>query len=240
MGKSEIFVPMKNLLIILFFGTVLTSCNVKRGSGDIVSRNFDKGSFNKVSISGPFKVEIRNGPYRVEVEADDNLIRYIDVDVSGSTLRVKTTRKNFRNAHLNVYINAPSIEAIKASMAAEVSTSGQISSGSQIVFEASSAAEIRADADAPRVNARASSGAEIELRGRTRELEVSSSSGSDINAMTLSSETASASASSGSEAAVHASRLLNASASSGGTVRYRGGAQVTSSASSGGEVVRVN
>ena len=240
MRKNEIFVLMKRISILLSITLFLFSCNVRRGSGNLVSETMNVGSFSRINVSGPFTVEVKEGEYKVEVEADDNLMKYIDVEVSGNTLRVKATRKNFRNAHLNVYIQAPSLDGIKASMAADISTTGQIRSGNQLVFEASSAAEIRADADAPRVNAKASSGSDIELRGRTRDLDVSSSSGSDIDASNLNAENTNVTASSGADAKVHASRALNANASSGGTVRYRGGAKISQSASSGGEVLSMN
>lgn len=231
---------MKTVSILALFSVLLFSCNVKRGSGDIISQTKRVSSFSQVSVSGPFKVEIRNGERKVEVEADDNLMKYVDVSVSGSTLRVKAKRKNFRNAHLVVYIQNPVIEGIKASMAAEISTVGQLRSSGQIILATSSAAEIKAEVDAPRVSAKASSGSVIELRGRTRDLEVSSSSGSDIKASQLNAENTDASASSGSDISVHASQSLNASASSGATIRYRGGGRVTQSASSGADIVRMD
>ena len=60
------------------------------GDGHIVSQQRTAGNFNSVDVSGGIKVHVRkDAAASVKVEADQNLMEYIDVSTDGSTLVIK-------------------------------------------------------------------------------------------------------------------------------------------------------
>ncbi|MEP7166041.1 MAG: head GIN domain-containing protein [Ferruginibacter sp.] len=227
---------MKKLLIIVLSFSILVGCRYRKGSGNIVTERRNTASFTGLSVGGGFDVEIKSGPPEVLVEADDNIIKFIETIVVGGELKIRLDHINLRNAHLKVYITAPELNSIKSSASAKIEAIDVLKSEKGISLQSSSGSEIKAELEAPEITAHASSGGELNLSGRTRDLNAESSSGSTINAKSLLSEHTIVSASSGASADVHASLTLDASASSGANVTYRGAANVKKSVSSGGEV----
>lgn len=216
---------------------ILGSCRYKTGSGNIISETRSAANFEGISVGGGFEVEVKTGESTsVMVEADDNIMKYIETTVSGGTLRIRTEgMNNYSDVHMKVFITAPAIKRIKASASAEVDVLDMLA-GNDLTFGASSGASIKAAVDAPRVSADASSGASIDLKGKTRSYAAGASSGAEIRSRDLLSENTTVKASSGASAGVHASVSLNASASSGASVTYQGAATLSQSVSSGGSV----
>lgn len=226
--------------LVLFFPLLFISiaCHYTRGSGRIISEKRATGDFTGVSISGPFEVELRNGPScEVIVESDDNIISYIETNVKRDLLTINTRKMgNYANATMRVFITAPLVTDISVSAAANLVSRDPLSAKELIRLNASSAGRISADINAPGVDAGASSGASVRLTGRTRSYKANASSGASLKTYDLLSENTRVTASSGGNAEVHASISLDASASSGGSVSYHGAASVQKSESSGGRV----
>ncbi len=230
---------MKQLLLLCsIFLLLLNSCNYTTGSGKIISEKRTVGNFTGINVSNAFEVEVKIGPVQeVTVDADDNLIKYIQTEVSGSSLRIKTEDlHNLHNAHLKVYITTPEVKAITASAAASVKVLDLVKAAGALSFDVSSAAHIEAEVDAPEVKAGASSAGSVTLRGKTKNCKAEASSGAVIKASDLLSENTDVSVSSGATARVYASVSLVVEASSGGAVMYYGAANVKQSTSSGGSV----
>ena len=231
---------MKYLFILFSVILISVSCHYIRGSGRIVTEKRATGDFRGLSVGGAFEVELKTGPVtEVIVEADDNIMSYIETNVRKGILRINTRGvNNFSDLHLKIFITAPLITNLTASASARLVTKDQLSSGNLLSFNASSAGSISADIDAPEVEAGASSGASVSLTGRTKSYKATVSSGGSINTYDLLSERTLARASSGGTVHVHASVELDANASSGATISYRGAANVQKTVSSGGNVER--
>ena len=227
----------KNILIFLCV-CLLISCAQKSGSGNISNQTKTVGEFTGVKVAGGFEVEIKTGlTQNVVVEADDNLIKYINVNVVAGELKISLDEIGVRNAHLKVFITAPRISSVKTSAGAEVVVKDELKSDKTINLSASSGSNIKAALDAPEVKVEVSSSGELELSGKTKDFHAKSSSGSSVAATGLLSENSFVDVSSGGNVHVYASVSLDANASSGGNVYYRGGAaSVKKSASSGGEI----
>lgn len=207
---------------IILTALSLGACRQKSGSGVIITEKREAGMFRSVDVAEGIRLEYRKGEPSIEVEADDNLVRYIKTQVRQGKLTVRLDKINVRNATMVVHISQPTLNELEASSAAKIICLDPLSDPESIKFKASSAASIEASADAPAISARASSASEILLRGRSRSIELDASSGAGIRARELMSETAKAEASSGSSIELHSSLALDARASSGSSVRYRG------------------
>ena len=103
---------MKQTLIILFSLITLASCRYTTGSGNLVTETRPAGNFNGISVGGGFEVEVKIGPVTsVVVEADDNIIKYIETSTSGNTLKIRTEDlHNYSDVHMKVYITTPSLK----------------------------------------------------------------------------------------------------------------------------------
>lgn len=226
------------LLLICFMSSCLNS---KTGSGNIITSTRDEGSFSQIKASGAVKVDIRNGPNAIVVEADDNLMKYIETKVSGEVLTIRLRNINsLRNATIKIHVTAPQLTRINASAGAEVKSDNVIVSDDKMDLQASSGAELSLKADAPEVSISASSGGNVNVSGRTKNVTAHASSGSSVKASGLLSENADAHSSSGGSVNVNASISIKASASSAGQVRYTGGATVMKKEESSGGTVSGN
>ena len=229
---------MKQYLFLLFSLIMITSCRHTTGSGKLITETRPAGNFDGISVSGGFEVEVKIGPVTsVVVEADDNIMKYIETTTVGGTYKIYTEGlHNYSNVHMRVYITTPSLKKVSASASAEVMVENVLVSTGKLVFKASSGADIKTEVDAPEVSADASSGATINLSGKTKAYSAEASSGADIKSWDLLSENTTVSVSSGADANVHASVKLNAKASSGSSITYHGAANVIKSVSSGASV----
>lgn len=232
---------MKQILLFFASALMLISCRYKSGSGILVKEERNVSSFESVHAAGPFEVTLLQGDaQKVTVESDDNLIRYVETDVTGRTLKIRLRKAfNFSNGHFKVFVTSPDYSSIHASASANIESDGLIKSTDLISVKSSSAGDIILELDAPSIELDASSGSKIDSKGRTRKLSAEASSGATVDAKSLLSENTDASSSSGATVNVHASISLNASASSGGAVHYNGGAtDIRKKESSGGSVTK--
>jgi hypothetical protein len=208
----------------------------------VITQKREAGRFTKLSVSSGIEVELRKGPESIRVEADDNLMELVETVVENGTLRIGVKdHSNLNDVHIKVFVTANEIEFIHASSASSVEVKDKLSSNGSIRLEASSAASITTDVEAPEVHADASSASEIKVSGRTRTFHANSSSASTIKAFELLSENTVVEASSGSSADVFASVSVEATASSGSDIDYKGAASlVKKEESSGGSVSKEN
>lgn len=229
---------MKHFLILLFAIFTLASCDETTGSGNIVTETRKTGSFNGISVGGGFEVEVKIGDVSsVVVEADDNIMKYIETKVSGNTLKISTEgMHNYSDVHMKVFVTAPAITNIKASASADVIAESILTGSNRLTFKASSSASIKAEVNAPEIETDASSSATITLTGKTKTHKTEASSSAEIKAFGLLSENTTAHASSSANIEIHASVNLDAKASSSGSVEYKGAAAVSKSESSSGSV----
>ena len=231
---------MKHFLILLVTIFTLASCDQTTGSGNIVTETRKTGSFDGISVGGGFEVEVKIGDVTsVVVEADDNIMKYIETTISGNTLKIRTEDlNNYSDVHMKVFITAPALRRIKAAASADVEVQDLLKATDQLTFGASSGSSIKAEVDAPQVTSDVSSGASITLKGKTKTYTAQASSGAEIRSRDLLSENTTVKTSSGASAQVHASVTLNANASSGASISYHGAATVNQSVSSGGSITK--
>ena len=229
---------MKQFIFLLSAVVILNSCDYTTGSGNIVTEKRTATNFTGIDVGGSFDVEVKIGSVaEVTVEADDNVIKYVETSVSGNILKIRTEGlHSMNNVHLKVYITVPELRSIKASASAEVKVLDVIKGDEKLSFEASSSADIKAEVDAPEVDAEASSSGSVTLSGKTKNYTARVSSSGDIKSFELLTENTDVSANSSGSAEVYASVSLDANASSSGSINYRGAANVKKKESSSGSV----
>ena len=215
-------------LIVLLLTLSLISCNGNLnlidgidGSGNVVTekRNIET-PFTKIQASTGVEVILEQGsPSEVEVEVDDNLMKYIVTRVENGTLIVKIDGNINTMESAIVRVKTKTIEGLESSSGASIKTINKLS-GTSVALKTSSGSTIQADLEYEKVSCESASGSEIKVSGKALTLDTKSSSGSEINAKELASNEITAQSTSGSSTTVNPIVLLNAKASSGSSIDY--------------------
>lgn len=223
---------MKNLLAIAIASLLATSCNIISGdwitgNGNVRTEKRNAGDFNSLKTSGSIDVEISPGSsYSVSVENDDNLLPYVITSVENGVLNIHYKHgTSVQNDHAKVYITAPTLEKIETSGSADITSVGQIKNSQQITCKVSGSGDIKAELDAPAVDASISGSGNIDLSGRTKDFTCSTSGSGDLNCGGLQSENATVKIMGSGNAHVFASVHLSASTFGSGDIYYRGSPQ---------------
>jgi hypothetical protein len=154
-----------------------------KGSGNIVTRTLPAPDFNAVDASRAVKVVISAEASDIRIEADDNLIDLVVAETKGKTLIVTLDQKvnNIQNADITVTIpaNGGNIRSLKASSASKI-TSDVTLRADKFLFDASSAAKIKAAVETASCSIDASSASKISAEVQAAACTVDASSASKI------------------------------------------------------------
>lgn len=238
---------LSKIIITVLMGLLLTSCNWdinfgegKRGNGNVVSETRDViEEFNIVDAAEGLDVYVTQGKeFSIEVEADENIIEYINTDIKDGTLYVNCEEAIGRAKSKKIFVTLPEIIALDASSGSDIY--GQtVITADKLDLSSSSGADIKVEVNTQSLTCDASSGADIDVKGKTVNMRANASSGADIDGRDLTAENCIADASSGADISVNATKELTASASSGGDVRYSGNPEILNkSKSSAGNVTK--
>ena len=215
-------------LIVLLLTLSITSCNGNLnlidgidGSGNVVTekRNIET-PFTKIQASTGVEVILEQGsPSEVEVEVDDNLMKYIVTRVENGTLIVKIDGNINTMESAIVRVKTKTIEGLESTSGATIRSKSTLR-GTNLKVKSSSGSTINTDLEYEKVSCESSSGSEIKLSGKALALDTKSSSGSEIDAKDLAANEITAQSTSGSNTTVNPIVLLNAKASSGSSIDY--------------------
>ncbi len=198
-----------------------------RGNGDVKTEERNVSSFDEVEVHGAMDVMVSQGDERsVKVEADENLMQYIEIEQEGNTIKIGTKQGyNLRPSHkMRVYVTSPSYSRLDVSGACNIITQNKLSGNGPIALEMSGAGKIKADVDAPRVKASISGSGSVEMTGETKDFDLHLSGAGKARCYDMKSENTTVDISGAGSAEVYASVNLDAGVSGAGSVRYRGNA----------------
>lgn len=219
---------IKTLLLLVLVATI-TSCQFdvnlghENGNGNVTTqeRSVDQ-DFDKVRGSSGIDVYLTEGSEnKIVVEADENLLEFIETNVSNGKLIIRSSKNIGRSKAKKVHVTYIKLSSIEASSGADVIGKSVIKNET-INLDCSSGADLEVEVFAKELYAESSSGADLDVSGKASTIYANASSGSEINAKNLNTITCNAKASSGADITVTVKDKINAKASSGGDVRYYG------------------
>ena len=215
-------------LIILIGGCREIAGERVKGSGHVITENRTASGFNNVDISGAIDVYVKQDSVSsVKVEADDNILEYIQVHSDGSTLEIYT-ENNIRLKPTNkikVYISNPQYKEIQVSGASSIRCENEITSADAIDIGLSGASDGRLELNAPKISVHLTGASNTSIKGKTKDFEGSASGASEIRGFDLLSENADVDASGASHIEIFASVKIDGQASGASSVNYKGNAQ---------------
>ena len=207
MKKFALIIFVTALSIGLAFSTNCSFSKIKdlggvQGSGTSKTETRKQSDFTKIDVNGAVNVEVSVGsPFRVEVQADDNLLANIKTETKGDTLKIYSEDRISSKTPILVKVSMPEIENFEVSGA----SSGNLSS-------------VKAD----ELELKASGASKIKIEGTANQLNVEASGASTIDAENLKAENAEVNASGASKADVSAEKDLDAEASGASKITYTG------------------
>jgi len=216
-------------LVIFVFATGCREIAGERikGSGNVITENRSTSEFNSIDVSGAIDVYVRqDSASSVKVEADDNILEYIEVHTEGSRLEIYTQNNiRLRPSHkIKVYISNPEYKEIQVSGASSVRCENEITSD-VLDVSLSGASEGKLELNAPRVTVHVTGASNASIKGKTKDFEGSASGASEIKGFDLLSENAEVDASGASHIEIYASVRIDGQSSGASSVNYKGNAQ---------------
>jgi hypothetical protein len=144
---------MRKIRISLFAGFVIlvAGCHLPgiRGNGQIKTEARPLTAFSNVDASGAFEIEWQNGPPALRITTDENLLAYIESDVSGDILRLRTREHVWPTHGIKVVISSPMRKGGKIRGAVKLTVT-QLT-GPIFALESKGAAEVTLDGSIDRL-----------------------------------------------------------------------------------------
>ncbi len=153
-----------------------------RGSGDIISEVRDLKGFSRIEAGSASNVYISFGDqWHVEIEADDNVMEYIETGVRRETLFIgmDNSVRSIGRMTFNVYVTLPELKVLTASGAADIIFEDPVSQQS-ITLKASGASNIKVTVEVDALEIVTSGASDIDIEGFAHYAEVTASGASDI------------------------------------------------------------
>ena len=193
------------------------------GSGSLSTEEKSFSGFTKVEASHGFQLEITSSStFSIEITADDNVHKYIDVDKDGDRLRIRLELgRSYNSVTLKAKITMPDLYDIDLSGGSRTSITG-FSSSHDLRVELSGGSRVTGDITAGDADFDLSGGSQVDLEGSAGELAVNGSGGSQLDLESFSVDNANINLSGGSRAIVNVTGTLDVNLSGGSRVEYIG------------------
>ena len=215
----------------------------KHGNGNVKSVTRQADHFNSVSVRSNINLHIKqDSAWSVRIEADENLLEFIETEVHDGMLEIKVAESYELepSRSINVFVTAPEFAVLKASGASDIQSDSKITGSGTLDIDISGASNITLDLKSPRVEAELSGASKATLRGETKDFSLRGSGASGFMCFELMAENTDVDVSGASNGDVFASVNLKADASGASNVRYKGSPTVSSNTSGAGSVSRSN
>lgn len=170
MVKIITFNVMKNIsLIALFIPVLFTGCENKciEDSGNHVSRAVSVKNYDKIKVDGAIKLILtQDSTYRIQVDADSNIIAYVKADVSGSELKIKLDYDRYCGTDsIVVHAGIGELKDLDLAGAVKVVGDGRIYAG-DVDLTFSGASDVSLDLSAAKVTTKVDGVSKIALTGQ--------------------------------------------------------------------------
>src|SRR5262245_62902224 len=102
---------MRKTLIVFLAGCIalVAGCHLPciGGNGQIKTEERPIASFAKLDAGGAFEIEWQNGSPALRITTDENLLPYIENNVSGDTLHLRTREHVWPTHGIKIVISSP-------------------------------------------------------------------------------------------------------------------------------------
>lgn len=224
---------------------LLTSCMFEgkriNGNGVVTEQERQIGQIAKIKSLGSLDVIVNEGPSKVRVEAEENLLPYIITEEKNGWLEIRLKNNVRLTSHhsMKVYVTTPSISDVVLSGSGKVESASPFSYNSKMNFKITGSGDISMLADAPAISCKISGSGNLALTGETKDVEVDITGSGNYNGAALKSENADVHITGSGDAFVFADVNLKTKIVGSGDIHYKGNAVVVKKVIGSGSVVQV-
>ena len=175
---------MRKIPILLLAGCVVlvVGCHLPgvRGNGHMKTEERPVGAFANIDAGGAFEIEWQNGSPGLRVTTDENLLPYIENNVSDDTLHLRTRDHVWPTHGIKVVISSPTRTGAKIRGAVKL-TAKQLS-GQTFALESKGASEVSLDGTVERLLADMTGASQLAADGlQTKTAEISTTGAGDAD-----------------------------------------------------------
>ena len=234
------------MLLLLAFLAGSSSCVDElfvEGNGISKTEIRQASGFSQIASNGDFNVTVQPGnSYSVEVTAESNLLSYIETDVVGSTLKIRTRGLYSLRDHRSIEVNVttPILNGLSLSGSGNIRTGSFTAKQDIFHIEISGSGDIDSEVNANKIKANVSGSGTIFVQGVAPETNFVVSGSGKIKAYDLIQENCNATISGSGDMFVNASETIDANISGSGRVFYINHPAVHTSISGSGKIVDKN
>jgi len=212
-----------------------------RGNGNVRSETRLPGSFKSVASHGSFDVFVSSGEQAVKIEAEENLLPYIETYVEGYTLHIGTKDNYWLNPgrKVKIFVSCPDYESIRSYGSGDIIGESKITNSSKLELGVNGSANIKMDIEAPEINTETNGSGDIFLKGQTKSFEGEIHGSGNIKALDLRSGDATIKIYGSGDADVFVEGKLDVHVAGSGDINYKANAQISSSIAGSGRVKKI-
>ncbi|CAN5120754.1 head GIN domain-containing protein [soil metagenome] len=216
------------------------------GSGEIASETREVGSFDGISLSGGFKVLVRqNSTARLELKADKNLLALIETKVvegsKGRTLEISPKRGYNLAATITPVITLDMAQLRALSIAGSGDVRVEAMKTASVDASIAGSGDIHfIDLDSDRLGVKVAGSGDVTATGRADKLDVSVAGSGDVKLRGLTAQEVKVSIAGSGDAEVQAIKTLKVSVSGSGDVGYIGSPEISMSVAGSGKVRKIS
>lgn len=240
---------MKKLLIAFFvflsFNSFAQRWETIRGNGQLKKETREVSNYTSLASQGSMDVTIAYGNFHsIVVEADENLLPYIETSVENGKLTIKSKKGvNLKsNSKMIIHVSMAKINSLQQSGSGNIEGSGAFTSDGKTDISVSGSGNLKLDFDSfKNLDLSISGSGNVDLKGgNTNSLSAKISGSGNIDCSTVSSKDVDAKISGSGNIKVYASNSIDAKISGSGNVFYKGSAQnISSKVAGSGKVMKM-
>ncbi|HYK23843.1 MAG TPA: head GIN domain-containing protein [Candidatus Acidoferrum sp.] len=179
---SKVILPMKKITIVFLTVCIALAAGCRwvgvRGNGHIETDDRAISAFTEIDARGAFEIEWQSGPPALRITTDENLLSYVESDVSGDTLHLRTHDQIWPTHGIKVIISSPTRAAARIRGAVRL-TAKQLT-GPKFALEGSGASRVSLDGNVDELLADMTGASEVEASGlQTKAAEISTTGAGD-------------------------------------------------------------
>lgn len=220
----------------------LASCtdfHVIDGNHNVVTETRNVSSFTELRSEGSYDVYfIHDTVCYVQVEAEENLLPYIDTEIDGNELVIKTHQHRNLKPHntIKIYVHAPNVSSVILEGSGKIDCDSISESDLNIHLDGSG--DISVDlANCDKIKTKISGSGKVDISGTVNETDFDISGSGDINSYGLVQDTCFAEISGSGNMYVNVVKFLDVHITGSGDVHYYGTPVVNTDITGSGTVV---
>jgi len=240
---------MKNLLIAILSLLSLSSFaqpwETVKGNGQVKKENREVSAFTSLTVGGAMDVQIAYGNSNsISVEADENLLPYIETSVENGKLTIKS-KKNINlktKSKMVVHVSMTKIVSIQQSGSGNITGNGAFTNDGKTNISMSGSGNIQLGFDSFKdLDLSIAGSGNMDLKsGTTNNIEAKISGSGNIDCLSISSSNVSLKISGSGNVKVFANNSIDAKISGSGNIFYKGNAtNIISKVSGSGKVIKI-